>query len=307
MSRRAEPEAPPGQKNWTLSVLLAGLLLLVVLLAYLATAREPNPDRLSNSEVSTTVAPDHEKLCASRATFDSIKAELFRRAAQLRGSDQAAYDQLSGVAVVRMENPVMESENSATGAVNCSGSLSIDLPPGFAVADGRRSLMSDIDYNVQPATNGASPAVALGNADAIVGPLSKLVRVAEAPETATEPESNGVSAEGTDSNSAAAENAGTPSSPPVAQPNSSCANARNRSEALICSDPGLAALDRALDRRYSRALDGASPDQRSLLLDTARRFTAYRDRCADRQCIAEAYAGRLREIRDIMEGDWQGR
>ena len=35
---------------------------------------------------------------------------------------------------------------------------------------------------------------------------------------------------------------------------------------------------------------------------TRDRFLAYRDRCPNRQCIADAYVGRMREIRDIMEG-----
>jgi len=304
--RREDPQEPERRTNWTLILLLGGLVLLVLIVAYLATARDTNPDRLTNSEVSTAAAPDNGKLCAGKGTYESIKAELFRQAAQLRGSDQQAYDQLSGTAVVRMENPVMESENSTTGAVNCSGSLSLDLPPGIAVADGRRTLMSDIDYSVQPGVDGASPTVVLGNAGAIVDPLSKLVRVAEAPETATKTEVNGVSPEDVESNSAAPENAN-PISPAPAQPqaNLNCANAKTRSEALVCSDPGLAALDRTVTGRYSRALDGASPDQRILLRDTARRFTVYRDRCTDRQCVADAYVGRMREIRDIMEGRWQ--
>ena len=49
-------------------------------------------------------------------------------------------------AVLRMENPVMESQDSTTGAVNCSGSLALDLPPGVAVVGGRHSLSSDVDY-----------------------------------------------------------------------------------------------------------------------------------------------------------------
>ena len=90
-------------------------------------------------------APAPREALRQQATYDLIKRELFRRAAQLRGSDQAAFDKLAAFAVVRMENPVMESEDSATGAVNCSGSLSLDLPPGVAAVGGRRTLMSDVD------------------------------------------------------------------------------------------------------------------------------------------------------------------
>jgi uncharacterized protein len=57
--------------------------------------------------------------------------------------------------------------------------------------------------------------------------------------------------------------------------------------------------------QYRRALASADPDERALLQSTRDRFLRYRDRCSDRQCIADAYVGRMREIRDIAEGNWQ--
>ena len=48
----------------------------------------------------------------------------------------------------------------------------------------------------------------------------------------------------------------------------------------------------------------ASPDEQALLQSSRSRFLTYRDRCPDRQCIGDAYVGRMREIRDIMEGRW---
>ena len=84
---------------------------------------ESRQDKLSGNQVGSTNASDPEKRCAAQATYDLIKRELFRRAAQVRGSDQASYDRLSAYAVLRMENPVMESQDKDTGAINCSGSL----------------------------------------------------------------------------------------------------------------------------------------------------------------------------------------
>ena len=55
---------------------------------------------------------------------------------------------------------------------------------------------------------------------------------------------------------------------------------------------------------YARATGVATPEQQALLRDTAHRFYGYRDHCPDRQCIAAAYAGRIREIHDIIEGRW---
>jgi uncharacterized protein len=56
--------------------------------------------------------------------------------------------------------------------------------------------------------------------------------------------------------------------------------------------------------QYRRAMSTASPEQQALLQQTRNRFLGYRDRCPDNRCIGDAYVGRMREIRDIMEGRW---
>jgi uncharacterized protein YecT (DUF1311 family) len=304
--------------NWTTIALIAGLVLLVLLVAYFATSRNPDQDKLTNAAVTSTNVPTDEKACASKATYDLIKRELFRRAAQLRGSDQAAYDRLSAYAVVRMENPVMESEDSSTHAVSCSGSLSLDLPPGVAVVGGRRTLMSDVDYTVQPAADESGTVVLLRNADSIIAPLATLARTAQPAPTAEAVTSEGASApEQPISPTApaapppAAAPAPAPSEPAApprpagARPSFDCAKARTRGEIAVCSNAGLAALDRNMAAQYSRSMAGASPEQQMLLRRTRDRFLAFRDRCPNTACIGDAYVGRIREIRDIMEGRWQ--
>ena len=157
-------------------VALGALLLLLLVLWLLTTSRNPDQDKLTGAEVAGKAAPDPQKLCASPSTYDLIKRDLFRQAAQLRGSDQPAFDKLSAYAVLRVDNPVMESQDKGTGAVNCSGSLSLDLPPGVAVVGGRRTLTSDADYTIQPAADGTGNVVLLHNADAIISPLATLAR-----------------------------------------------------------------------------------------------------------------------------------
>src|SRR6185503_5903256 len=104
--------------NWTTLALIGGLIVLILVVAYFASGRNPDQDKLTQNEIvgsqEHAKAPAPEKLCASNHTYDLIKRELFRRAAQLRGSDQAAFDQLSAYAVVRMENPVMENQDNST-------------------------------------------------------------------------------------------------------------------------------------------------------------------------------------------------
>jgi uncharacterized protein YecT (DUF1311 family) len=319
-----EPERRNGVRrsvrtpNWTVLALIGGLIVLVVLIAYLATGRNADQDKLTHNELAQsqqqTKTPAPEKLCASNKTYDLIKHELFRRAAQLRGSDQTAFDQLSAYAVVRMENPVMENQETATGAVNCSGSLSLDLPPGVAIVGGRRTLTSDVDYTVQPAADGSGNVVLLRNADAIVGPLATLARVNESlppplPEGLNAPrETNGAGAEQPQAVMPRPEQEAGPATPPPSagtRPSFDCAKARTRGEIAVCSNAGLAALDRNMAAQYARAITDATPEQRALLRRTRDRFMAYRDRCPSRSCIGDAYVGRMREIRDIMEGRWR--
>ena len=310
-------QEPVRNLSWTTIALIAGVVLLLLLVAYLATRGNSDQDKLTKSQVSTGSAPSHEKACANSSTYDLIKRELFRPAAQLRGSDQAAFDRLSGYSVVRMENPVMESEDNSNGAVNCSGSLSLDLPPGVAVVGGRRTLTSDVDYTVQSAADGTGNVVLLRNADSIITPLATLAKVNQPAPPPTSESVTNEEAPVAEQPSAAAPSAPTvpaqpaaPAAPPKtasARPSFDCARARTRGEIAVCGNAGLATLDRNMAAQYTRSVEAASPEQRALLRRTRDRFLGYRDRCPNNACIGDAYVGRMREIRDIMEGRWQPR
>jgi uncharacterized protein YecT (DUF1311 family) len=292
----------------TVLALLGGLVVVLLLVAYFASNRNPDQDKLTGNMLNEAQVPSPEKRCSSQATYGLIKRDLFRRAAQLRGSDQAAFDTLSASAVVRMENPVMESQDSGTGAINCSGTLSLDLPPGVAVAGGRRTLTSDVDYTIQPAADASGDVLLLRNADAIVAPLATLARVAEPQSPMDGIDENMTAPAQPEENVAASESAKLepgPASTYPGRPSFDCANARTKGEIAVCSDSGLSALDVNMAAQYRRALAAADPDQRAALQSTRDRFLAYRDRCTNRQCIGDAYTGRMREIRDIMEGRWQ--
>ncbi|NUQ17139.1 MAG: hypothetical protein HOP95_01595 [Sphingomonas sp.] len=329
--RRSDVRRSVRTPNWTTLALIGGLIALMILVAYFATGRNSEQDKLTQNELAQNQpqqqakAPSPEKACASNETYELIKRELFHRAAQLRGSDQAAFDELSRYAVVRMENPVMESQNSSTGAINCSGSLSLDLPPGVGVVGGRRTLSSDVDYTIQPAADGSGNVVLLRNADAVVAPLATLARVGQAAPAPSTPgptptapvETNGVAPVQPQTSFPTTpppqrpqqqHRPSAPSAPAVptgARPSFDCSKARTKGEIAVCSNAGLAALDRNMAAQYGRAVQQATPEQRALLRSTRNRFIAYRDRCPNRSCIGDAYVGRMREIRDIMQGTWQ--
>ena len=282
------------------TLIAAGVLILLAVAWYLGANRNPDQDKLSNPRVEQVGAEaDPGKRCSSRATYDLIKRELFNRAAQQRGTDQQTYGEIAAAALLRVDNPVLENQDPASGALNCSGTFYLDLPPGVEVSGGRHSLMADIDYTLQPTGQG-SDAVLLRNADAIIAALVTLTRVAEpAP---VSPDGNGVAPE---DNVAAAESANVvpgPATSAAGRPSFDCARAGTRGEMAVCGDSGLAALDLNMATQYRRALATATPPQRAQLQATRDRFLAYRDRCPNRTCIADAYLGRMREIRDIMEG-----
>ena len=69
---------------------------------------------------------------------------------------------------------------------------------------------------------------------------------------------------------------------------------------MVCSSDGLAARDRAMSSLFYSALADADPRTRGELRRTRDRFLAYRERCRNEACIADAYEGRMQEIRDIM-------
>jgi uncharacterized protein YecT (DUF1311 family) len=181
----------------------------------------------------------------------------------------------------------------------------LDLPPGVAVAGGRRSLSGDVDYMIQPAADGSGMVVRLGNADSIVVPLATLSRTSAPPpqQPVTTENMNEVAPEDQEQPQPQQQ----PQPQPVqANPSFDCDHAGNDAEFAICSDPGLAALDRQMASDYQRALMSADRRQRRTLERTRDRFLSFRNRCATNQCIAETYQSRIREIGDIMTGNWRG-
>lgn len=292
--------------------LLAGLLALLLLIFVLTGRNRTDQDRLGDGQIANadTAAVDPEKRCASQKTYDLIKRELFRRAAQVRGSDQAAFGQLAAYSVVRMDAPTMTGRDENLGIVRCSGSLALDLPPGVAVVGGRRTLTADIDYSIQPAADRSGNVLTLSKADAIITPLATLARIGASTGESLTPVDPELPAD----NLAPLPGSPATSDPPAvttppsdtdANPSFNCGNASTRGEIAVCGDAGLAALDRRMAAQFNNAMSRADAEERALLEQTRNRFLRYRDNCRSDACIADAYRGRMTEIGDIMAGRWR--
>lgn len=273
----------------------ATMAVVAILLATGACGK--NPDALDDNfaanvaaveDVAPVATVDPQERCASTATYDKIKLELFRQAVEVRGRDQAAFDKVAKYSFVRMDQPILRGEEEPTGMVICTGRLTLDLPPGLAVAGGANRLGANIGYTIHGET------VLLSGADPIIVPLATLARAAApqptelAPIDPLAPPPDPL--------------APTPSAvgAPTAQPSYNCAQARTRSERAVCASSGLAALDRSMAAHYSQALAGADARTASQLRRSGERFFAYRERCPSDACIADAYRGRIREINDIV-------
>jgi uncharacterized protein YecT (DUF1311 family) len=90
---------------------------------------------------------------------------------------------------------------------------------------------------------------------------------------------------------------------PTSRPSFDCADARSRSEAMVCADPELAAADRRLGRAYARAIDAGVParalraeqdDWLAIREDAARRSPA---------AVASIYEQRTQELNELAAGE----
>jgi uncharacterized protein YecT (DUF1311 family) len=289
---------------WLIVALLAAVAIGVLLASSVWTDRWSGKNEVPENAVAEKKAQDPRAWCASQATYDAMKRELFRRAAQVRGSDEQPYARLADFALLRVDGPAVQGLDDQIQSVSCTGTAVLDLPPGVAVAGGRRALSADIDYSIQPAADGTGKVIRLGNADAIVIPLATLSRTsvpqAQAPAL---PEGNAVATE--QPPAAQAPSQGPQPAPVQANPSFDCDHAGNSVEFAICSDSGLAALDRQMASDFQRAMATGDRRQQQLLERTRSRFLSYRNRCATNQCIEETYQSRIREIVDIVTGNWR--
>lgn len=245
------------------------------------------------------------KACAAGETYVRLKALVFDRAGQVPGADAASLDALEAASVVRMENPVIRSVDEPLELANCTGRFVLELPPGAERGfNGARRLAADVDYSAQAAADGSGLAYRMAGADRIIAALAAFNLKHAAMPSASEPEGAsgplgelGIDALPPDSGGAGMEiSRGGHDS----RPSFPCRDAHGTSERLICASSSLAARDRALAGLYYSAMAKADPRTRGELRATQDAFLAYRARCMDEPCVADAYQGRMREIRDIV-------
>jgi uncharacterized protein YecT (DUF1311 family) len=312
------------------AVPLAALLVIAGVTAAVSSHPDKSDDRTGRTAAKAT--DERNKRCASQKTYAAIQRELFRQAAETRGSDEAAFGQISNYSIVRMEQPVVRSFDEELAMLRCAGKLILQLPRGIAVVGGRQALTAEIDYVLQPAADGTGDVVMLEGQAPITIPLATLARNGSYSDLTTgpapsQPTASSVPLARTPSTrpslpSPASTVQPRPAQPapgvrtPVvvarplsvtakpksgsASPSFNCRYARTRGEISVCRDAELASLDRRMASQYYRAVGSANAGQREALRTSRNAFLRKRDRCTSSSCVSAAYKERIGEIGAIM-------
>jgi len=306
-----------------------GALVVVIAAAFgYSLTKTTNPSGgESKAEVAEARSEALQEACASSATYGRLKQVVFEEAVRIRNTDPTNLDMLAANSVVRMEKPVVKSRDEKLNVTVCTGRFVLELPPGAERGfGGQRRLMADVEYAAQAAVDGSGLVYQLNGAEPIIYRLASFdlqrqqyqqpgappqPQFAETAPPAAPVQAQAPAAPAPEPQAAPAprtEPAPRPAPPPepvevrtaTARPSFNCGAARTRSERMVCSSSSLAARDRAMSSLYYSALANADPGQRQALRRTRDRFLAYRERCGSEACIAEAYEGRMMEIRDIV-------
>ena len=300
----------------TIIAIALGAILLIGLLYTYATRNGGAPsDRLGDEEVSGSVEEptDAAQACAAQRTYDELRRELFRKAAAIRGRDEAVFDEIARKAMLSVDRPRLVESEESIGQVRCTGTLVVVLPPGLSTGNGLSQLRGDAEYGVQAAADGSGPTVTLLSGESITAALATLVRKGSASAATQSPAAQpdvllpapSQVAPPTPAPQASPETAPAEVQRSAVRPSFNCAYARTRGERAVCASDTLADLDRRMAAQYVSAMRDAGPREARLLRSTRDRFLTYRDRCGSDRCIADAYRGRIREIGDIMAGNWR--
>ena len=269
-------------------------------------------------------------LCWSSAASQAIKRELFRRAAQVPGSNPAALERISDYSLIRFTLVGPDSDAHGSEAVSCKARIVMDLPLGVTAADGRQSLSGSVRYSL-PGRGAGGGSMSLSIEPTIVKALALLPATSSAkgtPQqqpTITPEQQPMITPEKQPMITPEKQPSVTPlrtspslpvSAPPVAtvirqvirppvadqKPSFSCSRYRSWAETSVCTSATLAALDRAMASLWGDSMERANASQRASLLESDRRFLSRRNACSSDPCVRDAYLANMASIRAIMSG-----
>lgn len=320
-----QPKPPRSRLGPAAAIGVTVLAVGMVVFAISPTAQQsPAPESQSAAELSTVGAPTPAEtkvvetpakqavgFCADSLAGRLIKEELFRRARNLRGADQAQLDQAAGQASVRIDSAQPRADQG--GVLDCNGWIALDLPPGVAVDGGRTNLNAELSYVLAHDRRGMK-ITNLSGEGRIVRTLATLAPAAREPAqdkpvepadvaSVTARKAPLVVAE-SKRPAPAATSVRTPRSAPKSPSAKTAASecTGTRAQQIVCGNTNLSSLDRQLSLLYRQSWNQADDKRRAALLGTRQRFNDRRDACTSPNCLTTAYLSRLKEISDIMGG-----
>lgn len=180
--------------NYTISQLPRSLRLPLLLAVAIGGCGKADQDKLKentrgiSSTASVAARKDPAQRCASKATYELVKRELFRRAAITRGDDDPTFEPVVAGSTLQLEHTAVKASDDQLGSVTCTAAATLTLPDGMVAAGGRSALTADIGYVLQPAADQSGPVATITDAGALTIPLASIVqtRSAAAPDPRSE-------------------------------------------------------------------------------------------------------------------------
>lgn len=266
--RQLSSEEP--RKNF-LPWIIAGLLVVGVAVALWLTLKGA-PEEEAPAEVpapTSESAAVETEVCAAESTYETLKEIVFNAAVDQFTGDPVALNDLRRGVHLGMQFPVVDGFNDKVQRTDCTGRLSLGIPPGATAAfGGEKVLEADVSYSIQPAADGNGSVV---KADGIDHLVTKLVAAADF-----------VAA-----NKLAKQ--GGPQLQQTFNPSFDCGKRLSNVERMICQDESLAAADRKLSERYFQLKDVATPSEWASIMASQKEFLSARSKCGDIECVSTVY------------------
>ncbi len=278
---------------------LLGLVLLVGLGGCKSWLFEKQPDTGNTVNVSEATPMDNlvaalpdgnvvgasasDAQCAGQGTYDAIKKQLFDAARKKVTTNPKPLLSLQTASAVRMISPLVMNANPQLQRTDCSGQLTLMLPPAASNAFGGSNLLTaNVQYSVQQAADHSGAVVQVTGAETVIDQLASA--------TDTLAQRKGLGGDIGMGGSVTAFAGKT------YNPSFDCGGRLTNAMRMICQDEELAGLDRDMNALYQQKKAATPKLDLSALVQAQRDFLKSRDNCADTACMKNLYAMRSDQL-----------
>jgi len=279
---------------------VVGLLALSALSGCKAWLFDKQPDvdnttqSISDSSINAVIAnvadggnsAAADQKCASQTTYDAIKKQIFDAARKKVTTNPLPLASLQNASVVRMTSPLVVNDNPQFQRTDCSGQLTLLLPPTASTAfGGTNTLSANLQYSVQQAADHSGTVVQATGAEAISDQLASATDLLA--QRKGQSTGFGGSAGGNGGGGSVTAYAGK-----TFNPSFDCGGRLTNAMRMICQDEDLAAMDRDMNTTYLQKKAATPKPDLPALVQAQRDFLKSRDNCPDTACMKDLYSTR---------------